>query len=145
MRDAVASLGAKMIPALRFLVVTTVFAHAILVCAQPFLAGWSLDGDGTALDLHGGNGGIVVTLSLLLIVLGIPWWRPGGGSGRVPILATLLFAAETLQLNLGHADILVGHVPLGVGIVVTSLLLCAVSIRGSPSRPLGPACERNQS
>ncbi|MBK1783955.1 hypothetical protein [Prauserella cavernicola] len=122
-------LGRRARQVLRVLLIVVAVAHVILVCAQPLLAGWSLDGDGAALDLHGVNGSIIVTLSMILIGLGILWWRPGRGSLWVPVLATLLFAAETVQLGLGHADVLIVHVPLGVGIVIVSLLLCAVSLR----------------
>ncbi|MER5456495.1 hypothetical protein ABT008_17065 [Micromonospora sp. NPDC002389] len=116
----------------RVLLVVGVVGHAALACLQPFLAGWSLDGDGTALLLHGANGGVIVSLSMALIPLGVLWWRPGGGSLWAPVLALLLFAAETFQLGMGYADILVIHVPLGVGILLGSLLLCGITL---PRRP----------
>jgi hypothetical protein len=119
----------------RVLLVIGVVGHAALACLQPFLAGWSLDGDGTALLLHGANGGVIVSLSMALIPLGVLWWRPGGGTLWAPVLALLLFAAETFQLGMGYADILVIHVPLGVGILLGSLLLCGITLFRRPRTP----------
>ncbi|QKW15004.1 hypothetical protein [Verrucosispora sp. NA02020] len=125
----------------RVLLVIGVVGHAALACLQPFLAGWSLDGDGTALLLHGANGGVIISLSMALIPLGVLWWRPGGGTLWAPVLALLLFAAETFQLGMGYADILVIHVPLGVGILLGSLLLCGITLPRS-SRATGVRAER---
>ena len=77
------------------LFLTGALIHLLLVCVQPFLAGWSLDGDGNALDLHGINGSIILTFSMILIPLSILWWRPGRGTLLVPSLTILLCAAGT--------------------------------------------------
>ena len=111
------------------LFLTGALIHVILVCVQPLLAGWSLDGDGTALDLHGINGSIILTVSVILIPLSILWWRPGRGTLWAPALTVLLFAAETFQLGMGYADIHIVHIPLGVSIVVASFLLVGLIAR----------------
>lgn len=115
------------------LFLTGALTHLILVCVQPVLAGWSLDGNGTALELHGINGSMILTLSMVLIPLSILWWRPGHGTLRAPVLTVLLFAAETFQLGMGYADILVIHVALGVGIVLASVRLVGLVLASAPA------------
>lgn len=130
-----------LIRVVHLLVVTGVFLHAALVCLQPVLAGLSLDGDGTAFELHGINGSIVLTLTMILVPLGLLWWRPGRGTFWVPALAAILFTAESMQLGLGYAGTFTAHVPLGVAIIAGSLVLCRFVLRtpaGASPRP-GPA------
>ncbi|MBB3661663.1 hypothetical protein FB384_000567 [Prauserella sediminis] len=110
------------------LFLTGALVHLILVCIQPFLAGWSLDGDGNAFDWHGVNGSIILTISMILIPVSVLWWRPGRGTPWAPALVVLLFAAETFQLGMGYADILVVHIPLGVGIVLGSFVLFGLTL-----------------
>lgn len=131
----------RLVSVVHVVFVTGALVHMVLVCAQPFLAGWSLDGDGVALELHGTNGNIIFTISMLLIPLSILCWRPGRGSLWGPILTTLLFVAETFQLNMGYADILIVHIPLGVGIVLGSVILFALALR-QRRRAFGPAPKR---
>lgn len=119
-----------MILLLRALFAAAVVIHAVLVCLQPLLAGWSLDGDGIALEMHGIIGGIIMTVSMVLVPLAVLWWRPCRGSIWAPVLAAVLLVGETFQLGMGYADILILHVPLGVGIVIGSLLLCRIVFRG---------------
>lgn len=119
----------RLVGVVHVLFVASAFVHLVLVCAQPFLAGWSLDGDGSALDLHGINGKIILTISMILIPLSVLWWRPGRGTLWAPTLTVVLFAAETFQLDMGYADILVVHVPLGVGVVLGSLTLFRLALR----------------
>lgn len=114
----------------RTLFLASALIHLLLVTVQPLLAGWSLDGDGNALDLHGTNGSIILTIAMILIPLGILWWRPGRESFWAPIITILLFIAETFQLGMGYADILIVHVPLGVGIVIGSFLLFGLILKG---------------
>lgn len=123
------TLTARLVKVNNALFLTGALFHVLLVCAQPFLAGWSLDGDGNALDLHGLNGSIILTISMILIPLSILWWRPGRGTLWAPSVAILLFTAETFQLGMGYADILIVHVPLGVGIVLGSIILVGLPLR----------------
>ena len=110
------------------LFVTGAVIHLVLVCAQPVLAGWSLDGEGLALELHGINGSIIVTIAMILIPLSVLLWRPGRRTFWAVPLSVLLFAAETFQLGVGYANILVIHVPLGVGISLGSVVLVALAL-----------------
>ncbi|MFE2945342.1 hypothetical protein ACFXKG_40925 [Streptomyces sp. NPDC059255] len=106
--------------------------HALLVIAQPILAGRSLEGDARALELHAGNGYAILTVATLLVLLAIVWWRPGRGPGVVPILAAVTLAAEGAQYVLGDTGLLSLHLPLGIAILVLSLLLCWIVTRHSP-------------
>ncbi len=118
--------------AVRALFAVGALLHLLLVGAQPFLAGWSLDGDGDALELHGVNGSVILTVSMVLIPLSLLRWRPGRGTAWAPVLTVLLFAAETFQLGMGYADIHIVHVPLGVGVVIGSFALVGLAFRRRP-------------
>lgn len=105
--------------------------HTFLLCLQPFLAGSSLDGSETALDWHGINASVILTVGLVQSLVGIVLWRPGGGPGWPALVAIGLFAMAFIQLEVGYGANLSVHLPLGVSIVVVSLwLLLRVHRRG---------------
>ncbi|MCT2584944.1 hypothetical protein [Actinophytocola gossypii] len=110
-------------------------AHCLLVCAQPVLAGMSLEGVPNAIEWHGGNGSIILTVAMVQVLTGALWWKPGGGSPWVPLAALALFFAESVQHGWGHAFRLTLHIPLGIAIVVLSVVLFVVLVRAPRSRP----------
>lgn len=133
----------RLVRIVHILFVTGAALHLLLVGAQPVLAGQGLDGHVLALDLHNGNASIILTVSVILIPLSILWWRPGRGTVWAPILTVLLFAAETLQLMMGMAAVFAVHIPLGVSIVLGSVVLLALpltqqrrALRASPREPM---------
>ena len=105
---------------------------AVMLCLQPVYAGEFLSGSYSALQSHNDNAdyaGIAVLVALIGAVL-LRW--PGRGP-RWPMMATLvLFALTAAQIGLGHARELAVHVPLGVAIVATAVVLAVWSWRGLP-------------
>jgi hypothetical protein len=97
--------------------------HLLAVLAQPVLAGLYLTGDVDAIGVHGLVG---TSLALVgLVVIGAALGYVLGGRGRLWVLpvAVLLFLAEGFQIAAGYTRQLELHIPLGVAIVVTSVLL----------------------
>ena len=103
--------------------------QAVLVCAQPIFAGISLDGNEIGLALHGWTALIIWGVVLILLVLSILWWRPGRGPGWAPIVTGVIFIAAVLQPFAAVWGIFAVHLPLGVAIVVGSLLLVGLLFR----------------
>ncbi|TKG73041.1 hypothetical protein [Prauserella endophytica] len=103
--------------------------HCLLVCVQPVLAGMSLEGVANAIDWHGTNGSIILTIAMVQVLAAALWWKPGGGPLWVPLACLVLLAGETVQLGIGYAFLLTMHIPLGVAIVALSVVLCVVLVR----------------
>lgn len=109
--------------------------HAVAAIAQPVLIGQYLDGDFDSLALHSVNANIVVLLCLVQLVVAVLYWRPGGGRGWPALVTTVLFLAEGLQEGMGYSRELGIHIPLGVLIVCTVILLTVWVFRQGASRP----------
>ncbi|WP_433585866.1 hypothetical protein [Microbacterium hydrocarbonoxydans] len=120
-----------------FRVVFAIFAavHALLVLAQPFTAGWSLEFGGGALDWHGNTANAIVTLAFLQIIPGVLARWPGGAPVAAPITAVLIFLAEVVQLQLGYHGGFALHLPLGVAVVGGAVVFAVLSIRWARPRP----------
>lgn len=88
--------------------------HAVLIFVQPVLAGMSLDGNSTALDLHYWNGMTIMTVAVVQVVSALLWWKPGGGPTKAITLSVLLLGLEVAQFLLGDAGNLAIHLPLGI-------------------------------
>ncbi len=110
--------------------------HLISALAQPVLAGRFLSGDIDAIDLHGNNGIIVLTVTELVMILAA-FVYVVFGHGRVWILvaAVLLFPITTVQGGFGFSRTLQIHIPLGVAIVTASVLLAMWVWSPSAARP----------
>lgn len=106
-------------------------AQSVLMCLQPVMAGWSLDGDGPALTMHRLNGSAALGVTTILLALTILAWRPGRAPGWIPVAVAALFLAENVQHIIGYTDVLAVHLPLGVGLVVGSLALASALLRES--------------
>lgn len=120
------------------LVVGFAFVLAVLACAQPFLAGWGLDGNSTGFYLHGLNSKIIGVVGVILFLLSILWWRPGRGTIWAPVFMLVFLAAGVLQAEAGVARVFSLHVPLGVTLVVTSIVVFGLSLW------LRPTVERSE-
>jgi hypothetical protein len=119
-----------------FRLVITVNLLAVL--AQPVLAGLFLTGDVDAIGVHGVIGSLLAAIELVVIVVAFAYVL--GGRGRLWVLpvAVLLFLAVGFQIAAGYARQLELHVPLGVTIVVTSVLLAGWVWTPSAARPRTP-------
>ncbi|MCH6168962.1 hypothetical protein [Pseudonocardia alaniniphila] len=117
-------------------VVITVNLLAVL--AQPVLAGLFLTGDVDAIGVHGVIGSLLAVIELVVIVIAVAYVL--GGRGRLWVLpvAVLLFLAVGFQIGAGYARELELHVPLGVTIVVASVLLAGWAWTPSAARPRTP-------
>lgn len=97
--------------------------HALDVFAQPVLAGRFLAGDYDTLALHSTNAIIVGIIGYVQIVAAILYWWPAGGAGWPVLAAFGVSAAETVQIILGFERVVGVHVPLGVAIISTMVVL----------------------
>jgi hypothetical protein len=113
----------------------TLFLLAVL--AQPVLAGMFLTGDVDAIGVHGLIGSLLALGALVVIAATVAYVL--GGRGRLWVLpvSVLLFLAVGFQIGAGYARQLELHVPLGVTIVVTSVLLAGWSWTPWAARPRG--------
>lgn len=108
--------------------------HALVVLAQPVLAGFFLDGDVDAIVVHEGNAHLAVGMAFFLGIAGIVYAWPGGGRWW-PALAGLGFLLlEEAQTGFGYGRILAVHIPLGVLLVVVALAFAAWTFRASARR-----------
>jgi hypothetical protein len=107
---------------------------AVLLAAQPVLAGRFLDGDYPALALHGGNGIALMAVSWLVLGATVLAWRPGRLPAW-PIALTLLTSfLLPLQLGMGHARYLAVHLTLGVSLVAAGIGLALWAWRPGRAR-----------
>jgi hypothetical protein len=116
------------------LVITT---HLLMVLAQPVLAGMFLTGDVDAIGVHGLNGSLLALVSMTLIAVATAYAVAARGRLWMPGLAVLLFLADGFQIGMGYARELQLHIPLGVAIVTTSVLLAAWVWSPFAARPRG--------
>lgn len=111
--------------------------HLIAVLAQPVLAGLFLTGDVDAIAVHARIGSSLAALGLA--VIGATLLYVLGGRGRLWLLpvAVALFLADGFQIGFGHDRQLQLHVPLGVAIVVATVLLAVWVWGPNARRPRG--------
>lgn len=112
-----------------------VTAHLLAVLCQPVLAGLFLTGDVEAIEIHGLVGSIVGFLTIGTIGVAIAY--VAGGRGRLWVLpvAVVLFLVEGYQIGIGYSRTLQIHIPLGVAIVVASVLLAIWAWSPSAAQP----------
>jgi hypothetical protein len=97
--------------------------HALLVFAQPVLAGRFMAGDYRMLSVHQTNSTVIGILGYVQVIVAFLYWRPAGGVVW-PAMASLgISAAETVQILLGYARSIAIHVPLGVLVVLVNVLM----------------------
>jgi hypothetical protein len=97
--------------------------HSLCAIGQPMLAGIYLDGDVDALAIHEINSSVVGGLGVCQLVAAIVYvWK---GRGRTwPLYAAIgIVLVEQVQTGLGYEGAVAIHVPLGVSIIATQILL----------------------
>jgi hypothetical protein len=102
----------------------TAGVQTALVFTQALLAGHLLTGSAEALTLHREVGLMVISwVALGQLLLAILAWRPGRGPGwPLPVVA-LLVIAVVFQIMFGFEGRLTIHIPLGVTILATNVML----------------------
>jgi hypothetical protein len=111
--------------------------HLLAVLAQPVLAGRYLTGDVDAIEVHGLVGSLLMLVTMTVFAAALAYVLAGRGRLWVLPVIVLLFLAEGFQIGMGYARELQLHVPLGVAIVVTSVLLAAWVWTPTAARPRG--------
>ena len=111
-------------------------AHLAAVLCQPVLAGFFLTGDVDAIEVHATVGHVVGVLGLVVIAMTAAYVLRGRGSRWVLAVGVVLFLADGLQIHLGYQRALEIHIPLGVLIVVASVVLAGWGWSPSATRPL---------
>lgn len=97
--------------------------HVIAVLGQPIWAGMFLTGDVDAISVHGTIGSILAAWDLFVVIgVAITYALVVRGRLWVPLAAGATFLLVGFQIAFGYSRDLQWHVPMGVAIVVTSLL-----------------------
>jgi hypothetical protein len=107
----------------------TAVLHALAAVLQPVLAGMYLGGDVDAIGVHGGNASLVTTLAFIQIVAAIVYAWHGGGRLWPLGVSVAVFMAEVVQIGMGYSSNLPIHIPLGVTIIVSQVLLTVWVLR----------------
>ena len=96
--------------------------HAVVMLAQPVLAGRYLDGAVYAIALHRENATVVAAFDAAQLVCAVVFaWR--GRGRRWPIWLSLAVAVGVeVQVGFGYASLLFVHVPLGVSLIVAQVV-----------------------
>jgi hypothetical protein len=107
--------------------------HALLIVGQPVLAGAYLNGEFDALSYHGINADVIILADMVQFAVAVIYCWAGKGSALPALLSVVLFFAEGLQIGMGYERNLAVHIPLGVAVLLTQLLL-AVWVWGAKAR-----------
>ena len=113
--------------------------HAAAAFTQAILAGRFLSGDYDMLRAHFINSQVVGSLAIAQVVVGVLYWRPGGGSGRPALASAGLLALEPLQIAAGIKRVIGVHIPLGVLIIFGCMLFAVWAWRPSYGRRRPPS------
>ncbi|WP_152360423.1 hypothetical protein [Microlunatus speluncae] len=99
--------------------------HAALCIAQPITMGQYLAGNLDIITWHGVGGDGIVFIALLMIFVAV-LYAIAGGRVWIAVVVPILFLVEGFQVGMGWSRQLGIHVPLGVGVVVASILLAII-------------------
>jgi hypothetical protein len=102
--------------------------HAAVACLQPVLAGAYLSGHGSAVRIHELIAQGLGLIALTQLSVATIYWR-SGGRGWPALLALAVLTAEGLQMGMGYNRQLALHVPLGVAIVMTTVVFAGWTFR----------------
>lgn len=103
--------------------------HAALAVAQPVLAGSYLSGNVDAIAIHGPIGSALIPIGMLQFVIAVLFWWPGRGPWWPALVSAFLVVAEITQVTAGYARTLGLHIPLGVLITGSVVVLFGWSVR----------------
>lgn len=104
---------------------TVITVQTLDLFVQATLAGRFLNGAYGSLRIHSTNGTLIGIIGIVQIVAALLYWRPAGGVGWPVLTSLVIFAAEGIQIAIGHSRIIAVHVPLGVTIVAAMALMAA--------------------
>jgi hypothetical protein len=119
----------RTVPWTHWLFRAAVTVEAVLAVAQPIFIGAFLQGQYDALAWHKANATLVGVAAFAMAAAAVLRWRPGRGPGWVPLACVVVAAAVVVQIVLGYSRTLAIHIPLGVLIITTSVLLLVWSWR----------------
>lgn len=106
----------------------TLLLHAALALAQPVSAGSYLSGNFDVLATHDSIGVLLVPATVVWGAAAVGHVAANRGAGWPLLLfVPVVFMAEGIQVGMGHQRNLAVHIPLGVLIVLTAVLLAAWS------------------
>lgn len=114
----------------------TATLHLVLVLAQPVLAGMFLTGNVDAIGVHATVASVLAFVALALVVIAVAY-AFAGGRLWVIAAAVVLLVAIGAQMAAGYTRALEIHIPLGVLIVVMSVLLAVWVWTPAAARPRG--------
>jgi hypothetical protein len=97
--------------------------EVLLALGQPVLAGGFLSGHYSMLAMHAANATATGVTAIVMTGAGVLLWRPGRGPGWPALASAGLFVLEALQILLGYLKVLAVHIPLGVSIIASLVLL----------------------
>ncbi|UYM07061.1 hypothetical protein [Solicola gregarius] len=124
--------------AFRWILVVVLGVHAALAFGQSILAGMYLSGSLDAMEVHGAIGSSLVAVTMLQGVASLLFLFPGGGPWWPLLAAVVLFFVEGLQIGMGYARTLGLHIPLGVAIIVVTIMMFVWSLRWKAKPPKAP-------
>lgn len=99
--------------------------HAAAAFAQAVFAGRFLSGDYDMLRAHFINSQVVGGLAVAQVIVGVLYWKPGGGPGWPALASGGLLALEPFQIAAGIKRVIGIHVPLAV-LIITLAIVFAV-------------------
>ena len=108
--------------------------QAIMLIAQPVLAGRFLDGDYPSLSTHGNNGLALMGTAWLVVIAAVLAWRPGRLPAWPIAIAVVCAVLLPVQLGMGHARYLAVHLVMGVSLVAAGVVLAIWAWRPGRAR-----------
>ncbi|MGH3717199.1 MAG: hypothetical protein ACRDT4_27610 [Micromonosporaceae bacterium] len=112
--------------------------YALAVVAQPVLAGAYLSGEYDALVVHQVNSIVLHSLATLALFAAVAYWLGGRGRGWPALVLLVLWVVIGFQAGFGYERQLALHIPVGVGIVLTSVWLAVWSFTAAARRTRPP-------
>ena len=113
----------------------TISAFLLAVLTQPVLAGRYLTGDVDAIVVHGLVGTFIVLGALIIFGVALAYSLAGRGTWWALPVSVLLVVVVGVQAAVGFIGLLEWHIPLGVVIVTSSVLLTAWAWSPLAARP----------
>lgn len=106
------------------------FVQAAMAVTQPILAGLYLSGNLDAIDIHSTIGGSLAAVTFVVLLLALLHWLIGRGPAWPSLALAVLVVAVVTQATAGYSRTLGLHIPLGVTVVGSSVVLFGWSVFG---------------